>query len=346
MKYCLLGLLLLAQSLHGQIVLPALMDVKNLKPTTITLDKKAQAELPSMFTSIVIHDLRADTVTVGYVKFAQEFKSYFRLQFGNGIRSAEAFVNSYFRTTAKDDSLRLHVLLKHMFITQDYKMPSTGINIVNDVYTSKVFVAASLVMERKDKSRYLLNEVDTVLTMNKWLGRAFNDMAQNGLVKLVEKAEDAYKEQRLTPVSKEAMAKIANAQHPLSGSFRDGFYASYEAFLQGRKDAVAARFEQKKKARVLQPLSAGDTATFRRCWGFVENGTLYVRHGNLFIPVQNSFGGWSGLGLATSEQYKMPWVWNPFSFAVDMVDIAISGPTSKSTHFKLFKLNTATGVLE
>jgi hypothetical protein len=345
MKYCLLGLLLLAQNLYGQVVLPSLMDMKNLKPVQIKLDKKKRSEIPTLFTSIVLKDLRTDTVTMGYVRFGQELKTFFRLEMEQGTKEATVFLNKYFQTAPRSDSLRLVILLKNFFITQNYKMPSTGVNLVNDVYTSKVYVMAHLLLEKNDQS-YLLGTVDTCYTLNKWLGRCYNTMAETGLIKLGEKAEDHFNEMHLTPYDPFAIQELYKTTLPPTGSLKDGFYASYQAFLTGQQNKLAVAFEQKKNARVLRTSSPADTAILTTCWGFVENGSLYVRHQNIFVPLLYNFGSWSGFGIDTYDVYKLPWVWSPVGFAIDLIDIGVNGPTSTFKPFKPYRLNAETGRLE
>jgi hypothetical protein len=347
LKFFLLPLLLIAQAAAAQVIFPPLLDVDKLKPVRLTLKNKKPVSA-TVFTSFAIKDLRLDTLTAGYIRFTSDYKSYRRLEFENGVMSATAFLNSHFQTTPNADTARLFVLLKNFYLTQEYK--AVGLmSLANVAYISKAFVSARLLLQ-KGSNYFHMGDVDTTIAVQKWIGKYYNDLAQSALLEVVEAGEKMLKDSSWRAVRYNEFLASSQPGNIAKAKWKDGFYQSYTAFLNSENKTIPFQFEQRKKFRLLKPLSEADSNIVSTSWGFVENGKLYVRFESFYLPMQSSFGSYSGLGISFTQGDRIPLtgvlLQNPFMAAADMADLAINGPVVKMEHYRLFKLNVETGALE
>ena len=338
--------LLCSQVALAQVILPSLLDVSTLKPVFIEFN--AGKPQPTAFSSFKIEDSRPDQQTCGYIRFTPDYKKYNRLEWKDGIKAGERFLTKSFLTNPGADTLRLLIVLRNFFITQDFQSPQSALSLANVVYQSKVFVAADLFIEKKQGTDFL-GRVDTLLTLQKWLGKAYNQMAEMALLHLVLKAQVLVQSGTPTNAEEFSAANRRLVSFPQK-SYKNGFYSSYTEFLQQQPLSIQYRVEQRKKVRVAIPVQEADSLHLKNSWGFVEAGVLYVRKGDHYIPMQQSQGSWSGLGISFSEVTKVPFggalLGNPFMLAADVADMAMNGPTAKLTHYCLYRLNPETGELQ
>lgn len=336
---------LFAKAAGAQVVLSPLLKVHSLKAAKIAFDRKKKPEELSPFSTIVLKDCRQDTVTMGYVKYGQEFSKYFRLEMEKGLQSAAIFLNQHYASYDKTTDRQLLIYLSNFFLTQDYKAPSTGVNLVNDVYTSKAFLTAHLLV--KEGGRYFhLGEADTVLKLNRWLGRSYNTLAEHAFRSMVMEAAVRLEQGRKEEIDLPVFTKRTVPEPLVLANLQEGFYSTYESFRQQKSQAIAVQFEQKKKSRIIKAVDTADRSVVQSAWGFVAEGVLYVRHEHSYISMQQAFGSLTGLGFDTFETYKAPVGLDPISLAVFIADVSIDGPTDKNQPYKLFRLNPATGRLE
>lgn len=346
MRLIFLLILFSNQVVFAQVFLPQLLDVKKMTPVFIEFGAGKKKE-HSSFRSFKIEDNRVDKQTCGYIRFTQEYKKFQRLEWRDGAKSPEEFLNNYFFSNSAADSSQLVIRLKNFFITQDYLSPGENISLTNVIYQSKVFVTADLVV-KQNQSTYFLRNVDTVITLKKWLGKAYNQIAEMAFQMLVWEAEETVKSKLL--------AKADNSTDKTTLRFssaftqKNGFYYSYQDFLEQQPSAVNYRLEQRKRVVIAFPMQDADSLILKNSWGFMNEGTLYVRKNRHYIPLQENLGSWSGIGIAFSEVAKTPVagaiIGNPLMFAADMADLAINSTVAKLTHYCLYRLNFENGQLE
>lgn len=319
--------------------------MKTIKPLRIELKQKKPESITS-YTSFVIKDIRQDTVTAGYVRVTHEHKSYYRLEIDGGTASVSKYLNTFYNTRHKTDTASLVILFKNFFLTQEYE--GTGLVSFSDTrYVAKASVAARLLL-RKGERYFHVGDVDTVLSIRKWLAKNYTEIAQSTLHYLVNKSEDLWIDSKLEEVSYDAF--VAASRSPLFNNLplKDGLYRSYTDFLKQQPSDVVYPLTKREEAGAKN--SNNNTAAMQTSWGFVEEGALHVRAGNYFIRLEPNNGSFSGLGfdLLETTKHGLPgMLLQPMLYtAIDVADIAWNGNKKDVKPLRLFRLNTETGELE
>lgn len=345
MRYCLLLALFLFQRSQAQFVFPHAVDMKTVKPLRIELKQKKPESFTS-YTSFALKDIRPDTVTAGYVRVTHEYKSYYRLQIEGGATYMANYLNTFYDNRRKTDTARLVILLKNFFLTQEYE--GTGlVRIFETRYVTKASVSARLLLQKGERY-FHIGDVDTVLSIRKWLVKNYTGIAQSTLHYLVNRSEELWIDSELEEVSYDAFAATSRPPFFSISPLKDGLYRSYTDFLKQQPTGVVYPLTKQEEVGAKSPNS--NTAAMQTSWGFVDEGALHVRAGNYFIRLQPNHGSFSGLGFDLVETTKhglikmalQPSLWT----AIDVADIGWNGNKKDVRPFRLFRLNTETGDLE
>ena len=278
MKYslCLLSLLFVKSLLFGQgreVLKQNTFNSASFKPYEIGVKKKWFDSVKLNFTGdIEFIDKRADESKLGFVRMGED-NLYFNLLFpGQNIN----YVNASFHHIIKpaNNNTRLKIVIRHLWLSQIVTEPTSKWK--DDRYLCFCYFKADYYREANGMVQFA-GELDTVLSIRKWMGHANDDLMKRTLLAALAQCDSL-------PLSSNPSYPLKLLNDSLDNQFnypilktrlpKKGIYSSYEDFLND--NPREENYEVKTRKGFTYLVSEGaDTSVTNAAWGFCDGKDVY-----------------------------------------------------------------------
>ncbi len=239
-------------------------------------------------------DERADKSKLGFVRMGEE-NSYYNFVFPE--RSIN-YINSRFQHIIKPvttDS-KLRIVIRHMWMSQIITKASFGQAILTGPkgYVSFCYFKADYYRE-KDRMVQFAGQLDTVISVRKWMGNADDDLMKKTLVAALAACDNmlSTSSNSFYPVKLLSDSLEDQFNYPILKTHepQKGIYRNYEEFLNN--DPVQGDFEVRSEKKETYLLSNTiDTAVTNNAWGYSDGKDIYKHLNESYYKmnrVQNTF---------------------------------------------------------
>ena len=240
-------------------------------------------------------DRRADESKLGFVRMGEE-NVYYNFIFPD---KRIQYINSRFQHIIKPvkNGGKLQIVIRHMWMSQLITKASFGQAILTGPkgYISYCYFKADYYRE-KDGMVQFAGELDTVISVRKWMGNADDDLMKKTLVSALSVCNDMLASSATNPfypVSQllDSLENQFNYSILKTNEPKKGIYRNYEDFLND--NPLEGDFEvRKSKAETYLLSNVIDTVVTNAAWGYSDGKDIYKHLNESYYKmnrVQNTF---------------------------------------------------------
>lgn len=240
-------------------------------------------------------DERADKSKLGFVRMGEE-NLYYNFVFPE---KSIKYINSRFQHIIKPVSNggKLQIVIRHMWMSQLITKATFGQAILTGPkgYISYCYFKADYYRIKDGKVQFA-GELDTVISVRKWMGNADDDLMKKALVAALTVSDNMLASSATNPfypVSQLSDSLDNQFNYPIlkTNEPKKGIYRNYEDFLNN--NPMEGDFEVKTEKPVTWLLSNTiDTAVTNAAWGYSDGKDIYKHLNESYYKmnrVQNTF---------------------------------------------------------
>lgn len=274
----------------------------NFKKEQVEFKIKTENATPIAFSNIQIIDKRYDTLSMGYFRYDNPSKEYYKLTTKNYLSiDLQVFLNNIYskRITPNDSSLI--IVLRKFWFNRDYDFTS---NVLSQELTSYYFslgvdcyyffnnkyipllrrdTILEIPQKRKDHEKGIL--------IGENLNKVLNNLFELIATKQLSKSRKLSYQELNEYYGKHFRTSILTDQQ-----LRKGVYMSFDEFKNNSPSYINFDIRKTKLADDIYILDGNDAIASRTAWGYCDGENLFIKLGTNLFPLYRQGNNYSLLG--------------------------------------------------
>jgi hypothetical protein len=299
---------------------PIFLFSQGLKLSTFPIELKADDNKPFRipFERIIVIDKRFDTLKIGYVRTALEYK---KLVLDNGFStSLEHYLNKRFEPV--HNNRNLVVFIKSLYLQGVPLEELTKETDLEKITRTSQCILKADIYSYSNNIYQALVRIDTLFNDSKVLKKVSGELLSITIDNILQQVQSLNTEELLSRKSKIKEENVFSYYDQRftnprikNDSTQKGIYLTFADFINNRPALPDFRVVQEKKADYLYLKENGKEKLFTEFWGFCDGKDHFIKVGyNFFKLVKdgNTYSFWGCLqAIHTKTQYTAPAIRSP-----------------------------------